>query len=272
MRRSLPASTRPLWDLVSPVVGSPEFADAASDTVTEGLSIVRAAPPDLIRTGIEMLHPSQASPTPRWIRGLYQGHAESWQLLLRAQLDAYETILQPNWLTVQDLHQTEFTRHALATAEHGIGAALAALLPSSRLHDGVWEIDMPRQRDIRLGGRGAILMPTFHWTGNPFVSDLPDRPLLLVYPAGSGLPLPPATGNSDPLAGVLGQTRADLLRLLAHEHTTSDAARHLKVSNATVSEHTTALRKAGLITTVRAGRAVLHHRTPLGTMLCTRSL
>jgi hypothetical protein len=271
MRRRLPASTRPLWDLVSPVRGSPEFIDALSDSMEEGLSVVRAAPSGLIRDGIEMLHPAQASPTPRWIRDLYRGDGESWQLLLRAQRDAYESILRPTWSVVQNLHHAELTRHALAAAQHGIGGALLRLLPGSRLQDGVWEIDMPHRRDILLGGRGAVLLPTFHWPAHPLVFDVPDQPPVLVYSAGPGLPPAPLTAKGDPLAGILGPTRADLLRLLAREHTTSDAARRINVSNATASAHTTALRAAGLITTVRAGRAVLHQQTPLGVLLCARS-
>ena len=92
---------------------------------------------------------------------------------------------------------------------------------------------------------------------------------MLTYPAGPGLPLSPAGAGSrqDALAGVLGRARAGILLLLAEERTTSQLARRLRVSNATASAHTAALRRAGLITTTRAGRAVLHQRTALGTLL-----
>ncbi|KOG64930.1 regulator, partial [Streptomyces varsoviensis] len=80
-------------------------------------------------------------------------------------------------------------------------------------------------------------------------------------------------GAADPsdaegaLAGVLGRTRLDALLVLAEEHTTTGLARRLDVSNATASAHAAALRGAGLVTTVRAGRAVLHRRTALGSLL-----
>ncbi|MEU5299958.1 ArsR/SmtB family transcription factor [Streptomyces noursei] len=95
---------------------------------------------------------------------------------------------------------------------------------------------------------------------------------LATDPAGPGLPLPPspAGGADEALAAVLGRTRLDILLVLAEEHTTGALARRLCVSNATVSTHTAALRGAGLITTQRAGRAVLHRRTPLGTLLVQR--
>ncbi|WP_232265536.1 winged helix-turn-helix domain-containing protein [Streptomyces pactum] len=124
-------------------------------------------------------------------------------------------------------------------------------------------------REFTLGGRGLVLLPTFHWTGGPLVAEPPGRPLVVTYPAGPGLPLRPG-GAADPdqaLAGVLGRTRLDILTLLTEEHTTGGLARRLGVSSATVSAHTAALRGAGLITTVRAGRAVAHRRTRLGTLL-----
>lgn len=69
---------------------------------------------------------------------------------------------------------------------------------------------------------------------------------------------------------MLGRTRLNALLALTAEHTTSELARHLRVSNATASAHATALRGAGLITTARAGRAVLHRRTALGDLLVQR--
>ncbi|WP_341865466.1 transcriptional regulator [Kitasatospora cheerisanensis] len=66
---------------------------------------------------------------------------------------------------------------------------------------------------------------------------------------------------------MIGPTRTELLHLLAEDRTTSELARRLRVSAATVSAHTAALRGAGLISTTRAGKAVLHHRTALGSLL-----
>jgi DNA-binding transcriptional ArsR family regulator len=117
-----------------------------------------------------------------------------------------------------------------------------------------------------------VLLPTFHGSGGGvLLSDLPalpDRPVVVTYPAGSGLP-PQADGatGAEALGRVLGGTRTELLHLLGERRTTSDLARELRVSAATVSAHTAALRGAGLIATVRAGKAVLHRRTALGSLL-----
>ncbi|MEU7576633.1 helix-turn-helix domain-containing protein [Streptomyces sp. NPDC041068] len=268
--RALPASVAPLRDLV-PADQAPRFFDVFSDTLDEGLDTVRAAHPDLVRCELERVYATQAPPPPPWIRDLRQGDAAAWQIVRRAQHAAFETVVRPVWDSVQDLHQKEFTRHALAVAEHGVGAALAGLVPGSRLREDVWELAGP-ERHITLKGRGLLLLPTFHWTGHPLLADLPDHPLVVTYSAGPGLPLTQADadGTHDALAGVLGRTRLDILLRLTEEHTTSDLARLLGVSNATASAHATMLRGAGLITTVRAGRAVLHQRTALGSLLIQR--
>ncbi|GHE15436.1 ArsR/SmtB family transcription factor [Streptomyces alanosinicus] len=268
--RSLPDAVRPLRDLV-PAGKAPGFLDVFRDTLQDGFDAARSWRPELVRVEVERVYADipSSSPPPPWVRDLYRGDASAWQILSRAQQAAFDCVLRPVWPAVQDLHHAEFTRHAVTVAEHGIGTALTDLVPGSRLLGGVWELDGPRRLDIRPDGRGLLLLPTFHWTGHPLISDLPDHPVAVTYPAGPGLPLPSARENA--LPDVLGRTRFAMLLLLDHEHTTSDLARRLGVSNATVSAHTAALRGAGLITTFRAGRAVIHRRTPLGDLLVHRA-
>ena len=275
--RSLPAAVRPLRDLV-PANEAPRFLDVLSDSLRDGLEAERATRPAVVRSEIERVYATTkgAFPAPLWIRSLHRGDADAWRVLTHAQHAAFDTALGPVWPIVQDLHQAEFTRHAVAVAERGLAAALTEAVPFSRLADDVWEFAAPREQDIKLHGHGVVLLPTFHWTGHPLIAYTPDSPLVVTYPAGPGLPLSPATAaagsgdSADALAAVLGRTRADLLILLDREHTTGDIARKLGVSATTVSEHTAALCRAGMITTVRDGRAVLHRRTALGSLLTRR--
>ncbi|MET9435225.1 winged helix-turn-helix domain-containing protein [Streptomyces sp. NPDC006551] len=267
--RSLPAAAEPLADLV-PMGRAPLFLDVVGETLEEGLDLVAAAPPELVRAELERVYAGRRAPSPPWIRDLHRGDADAWRILRGAQRAAFETALAPVWPLVRDLHRAEFTRHALTVAEHGVGAALSALVPGSRLRGGVWEWAAPEEREIRLDGRGVVLLPTFHWTGHPLLQDLPGRPVVVTYAAGPGLPLTPdgVPGERDEaLASVMGRTRVALLLALSEPRTTTDLARRLSVGNATASAHASALRAAGLITTTRAGKSVLHARTPLGTLL-----
>jgi DNA-binding transcriptional ArsR family regulator len=267
LRRSLPATTRPLWDLVSSYRG-PAFIDPVSVTVPEGLAAVQATPPRRVRDDIEQIYAHRPSPPPLWLRDLLRGEPGARNVLGRALADAYQTTLAETWPTVRNLHRAEFTRYALTAAGSGMSRALTSLVPGSQLSEpGTWQLAAPYERDIHLNGRGLTLLPTFHWTGMPLAADLPGQPVLLAYPAGPGLPVQVAEGHQDPLSAVLGRTRSQVLRLLADEHTTTGVARLAGISPASASEHITALRGAGLIATVRDGATAHHRRTSLGTLL-----
>ncbi|MEY9906305.1 DNA-binding transcriptional ArsR family regulator [Catenulispora sp. MAP12-49] len=261
--RRLPATTAPLWDLLQPFRG-PAFLDPVSGDLDEALDLVRSTPGSAVRAAVARL---RRPPTP-WVRALMEQDTRAWDLLDRGLRDAYQSVLATSWTTVRERHAAEFTRFALGAAENGIEPTLTALAPGSTLDDGTWHIPALKDRDHRLAGNGLTLLPTFHWTYEPLVGTIPDQPLLLVYPAGPGLPPPtaPATGG-DPLADVLGTSRARVLRLLEHPHTTTELAAGTHLSLAAASSHTAALRRAGLITTHRAGRSVQHTRTDLGRML-----
>ncbi|SEL98561.1 ArsR/SmtB family transcription factor [Streptacidiphilus jiangxiensis] len=266
LHRTLPATTRPLWDLVSGHLGPP-FLDPVSTGLDEGLQEVRATPPELVRAGVERVRADRGIAPPPWVRGLLDGDERAWRLLCRALGDAYETVLARGWPTTATWHRAEFSRYALTSAEHGVAAALLALVPGSRFVEGAWECPATYRREVHAEGRGVILLPTFHWTAVPLVADLPGRPVLFVYPAGPGLPVSAAEPGGDTLAPVLGTTRARALRLLGEPLSTSTMARGLGISIGSASVHATALRAAGLVSSVRDGREVLHARTPLGSLL-----
>ncbi|MFD0536366.1 ArsR/SmtB family transcription factor [Actinomadura luteofluorescens] len=65
---------------------------------------------------------------------------------------------------------------------------------------------------------------------------------------------------------MFGRTRAAVIRLVGAdgELTTGTLAARLGVSAASASQHATALRGAGLLTSERRGKTVHHALTPLG--------
>ncbi|MFI7005304.1 ArsR family transcriptional regulator [Streptomyces sp. NPDC050145] len=266
--RSLPAAAAPLAELV-PAGRPPSFLDVLGESLADSFEQIRATGPDLVRSELERVY--EDLPVPAWIRALHTRDDVAWRTLYRAQQAAFEAVLAPVWSVVQELHREEFTRYALTVAEHGVAGALAGLAPGgSRFDGGVWVWPgATAARDVRLDGRGLVLLPSFHHPAGPLLQDSPGLPVVLTYPAGAGLP--PAAGrpdgSADALAAVLGRTRLDALRLLAEPHTTTSLARALEVSNATASAHAAALRSAGMTTTTRTGRSVTHRRTALGTLV-----
>jgi DNA-binding transcriptional ArsR family regulator len=89
------------------------------------------------------------------------------------------------------------------------------------------------------------------------------------YPARGISMLWESDGEPSPaaLAGVVGATRARLLALLGAPRSTTELAERLEQHAGGISQHLTALRAAGLVSSSRHGRAVLYVRTPLADRL-----
>jgi DNA-binding transcriptional ArsR family regulator len=271
--RALPTAAAPLRDL-APAGQAPAFLDTMEASLDEALDTMRASDPAWIAAELELAYASAPNTPPAWLRDLHSGAREAWQPVLCGERAAFDRLLAPVWPLVQDLHRTELARYAAIVAHHGLGRALTSTVHGSRLHDGTWTWELPAiastaTREVHTAGRGVVLLPTFHWTGRPLIADTPGRPVTVTFPAGPGLPLPSSTATSteDALSDVLGRTRFRILTLSGGGLNTSALARKLDLSAATVSAHTTALRAAGLITSTRDGKAVVHHRTALAGLL-----
>jgi len=137
-----------------------------------------------------------------------------------------------------------------------------------RLAEDVLMIDVKERSRITLDRRGLLLIPgVFAWPRVGVITVPPWQPAVL-YPARGVAELwTTAAKPNDALAGVLGRTKATLLTALDEQASTSALATRLGLSNGTVSEHLTALRAAGLLTTARRGHTVHYRRTELGDAL-----
>ncbi|MFG3495138.1 ArsR/SmtB family transcription factor [Streptomyces sp. NPDC047928] len=129
----------------------------------------------------------------------------------------------------------------------------------------------PTPVTLRLTGQGLVLQPSYFCPqDHTMLLGRPDRPVLL-YPVEerrgrpAGKPCPAAA----PLFGsLLGRTRAQVLPLLLDGGcSTTHLAERLDVSPATASQHASALRDLGLVSTERKGRAVEHRLTPFALRL-----
>jgi DNA-binding transcriptional ArsR family regulator len=74
-------------------------------------------------------------------------------------------------------------------------------------------------------------------------------------------------GAEDPLTDLIGPSRTAILRNAELPRTTTDLARELGVSGATISVHLSILKRCGMVTSWRSGRRVLYQRTPLASSI-----
>lgn len=107
-----------------------------------------------------------------------------------------------------------------------------------------------------------LLMPSvFAWSGPWPVALPPDQPRI-TYPAGGTESLWSATeAPAESLIAVLGVSRAKLLGELNVPASTSDLATRTDMTPGGASQHLTALRSAGLVSSHRVGHSVLYART-----------
>lgn len=257
----LPAAARPLLELVPPSATGPLFLDPVTTGLAEGLELVRAAPASLVTAELQRVSGSRP-PTP-WLRLLAARDREACLDLDQALRLAHRYLTTDAWPRIMTAFRAELAWRSRLIAELGVQAALSALHPSISWNGTVMQVKATREWDVYPCGAGLTLMPSPLWTGRVMLAQQPDGAVLVVYPALAPLPLIDAP-VSNPLAELLGHTRAAILGLTFTERSTGELARELGVSAATVSGHTKALRAAGLIVSARAGKSVLHSLTPLG--------
>ncbi len=214
----------------------------------------------------ELRHAAATRTPAPLLRLLAERDRPAWQQLDQALRLAYRCLLQDAWPRVCQGYRTELAWRGRLMAELGVQAALSTLHPRITWKGTMMQIEAAPDMDIRPGGAGMTLLPSMLWTGRPMVARHTDGSVLIVYPALTPLPLIDEVSD-DPLADLLGHTRAAVLELARTGRSTTELARELRISAASVSAHTKTLRSAGLIVTTRTGKSVLHTVTPLGDRL-----
>ncbi|MFF8477052.1 ArsR family transcriptional regulator [Streptomyces sp. NPDC015414] len=265
--------------LVAPWLWVPDFLTPrparARPVFAHELDEVRRTPPEVVAADFRATYRAADTLPPLVARGLADPAA--FLVRLTEALDAYwRTCLADAWWPrTQSIMEADLAHRARVLAEQGAAALFAGL--DQRL---VWtggQLRLNRDgdtapwpsADIRIAGRGMVLMPTLFARGAQTMIDA-SRPPLLVYPARGRATLsetpPPVTDRA--LVRLLGRPRARLLCLLAEPASTTELAHRLDVTPGAVSQHLAVLYDAGLLGRTRSGRTVRYRRTPLGDALC----
>ncbi len=265
-RRDLPLAAMPLFGLVPPNGAAPLFLDPLTATFEEGLEHVRSTPRRVAVQELRRVCPAYR-PVTGWVRDLARRDRQAWQTLAEALRTGHESLVSRHWDRMQASFYADVAWRRRLLTEQGVGTALTSLYPGSRWSGTTLHIDSSYDSEMTLRGEGLTLMPSSVWTGQPLIGYDADGRDLFLYPTLTPLPLTSDRQVGDPLAALLGGTRAAVLRSLSREHTTSQLAADLEISLASVSGHTKTLRAAGLIVSDRDGKSVWHSVTPLGAML-----
>lgn len=265
-RPKLSRAARQLTQLVPPTAAGPVFLDPVSDDLYDGLAAVLSSTRTTVRRELLRVFAAGGPITP-WVRALDERDRDAWQLLANAVVDGHKTLIAPSWQRIRRSHSIDIAWRGRVTAEFGLQGVLESLHPSGRWRGLTLEFDVDSGLSVYPDGHGVTLLPSAFWTGRPMIATHPDGSTLIVYPALTPLPLVDEPTAGDPLADLLGRTRAAVLTLAVNPCTTGQLARGLGISAASASEHARTLRNAGLLVTERAGKAVLHSLTLLGDRL-----
>jgi DNA-binding transcriptional ArsR family regulator len=262
-RRQFPNRARPLLELIPRSGAGPLFLDPISADLAPALELVQQTPTPLLRRELRRVFgPGQG--VSLWVRELDRRDADAWSLLATAMTAAYDALLAGDWHRLRVGFDADVSLRGQQLARYGVRTTLAALCVGSSWDGDVMQIPSRYPRDLFLSGRGLTLLPSLFWRADPLFCDHPDGSLLLLYPSATPLPLVRGAGDGDRLADLLGATRAEVLRLSHEQLTTSELARSAGISIASASQHAKVLRLAGLVSSHRTGKAVVHEPTPLG--------
>jgi len=268
--RAFPATARPVLELVPPTGYWPEFLDPPLPDLDAALDLVSRTPKADLRQQIARAWQRCARP-PQWVRDLADGDTEMLRLVDRGLRDFHASRIAPRWPQIFNAFHSDIAARTNVLAAGGVGELLSTLHQDLTLGDQVLERSW-RSGEMWLSGRGLQLMPSALLSGPPLFSLQPEKRggNFLIYPAQPAvLPDHPRQrpDRLRDLAGVVGQSRAEILQALQKPCGTAELAARAHLSPASASEHATVLRQAGLIWTERTGRGVRHSLTPLGRRL-----
>lgn len=265
--RVAPAA-RALHELTPPRRYFPDFVTPAptSTDVDTGIDEVLHTPRSRLRSELDKARGTTSRAS--WLAGLAAGDPRQLRRLASAMHTYHDEALAPfhdRILSHIDAHRRVLAQRL---ASGGVAAMFGSLSGCLRWTSPVLTAEYPADLDVDLAGRGLTLVPSFFCHGAPVTLVNADLDPVLVYPIEPPPQWMQPTGRNDGtdahLAALVGGPRADLLRALTTPHGTTRLAARAGLSLSSASEHTAVLRNAGLVTSARSGRHVVHSLTPLG--------
>ncbi|QXE34584.1 ArsR family transcriptional regulator [Streptomyces sp. GMY02] len=268
--RDLERTVRSLLIPVAPRAAYyPDFLTPAegSDGLRAGLAAILRTPGERVRREVQVM--ARVSGAPAWTSRLAEtGMREE---LVKALRSYHEAVIAPHSDRIQAHVDAERSLRTRPLMDHGTDGLLRSLRPVMEWNPPVLHVPCAGwTRDLHLGGRGLLLVPSYFCWQQPVALADHELPPVVVYPIVRQAPARRRTSGThrvSALESLIGQRRAAVLLATGTGETTGGLARAAGISASAASQHTRALRDAGLITSRRVANSVLHTLTPLGAAL-----
>ncbi|GAA1687981.1 winged helix-turn-helix domain-containing protein [Kribbella yunnanensis] len=256
-------SMRPLFKLIAPSGWFPDFLTPTVSTpgVKPAAELLSETPAEVFREELDERFPRNADP---YLHGLRSGQPAAREALGTAVVDFHQNVLAQSSDELARRYAGDLAQRAHTLMNGGIETLLKTLHSDVEWSAPVLTVHTQRPNqavDVHLRGRGLQLYPS-PLIAECLVDDAPRRRPVLIYPCADAPATEPQDPDTDPLAALLGRTRAAVLRSLITPASTTQLARRVRISLASTSEHTRILRAAALITTHRSQGTSLHSLTP----------
>ena len=249
----------------------------AGDSAARQIEAVRATPQHIAHAEIAAFLAGCARPIRPALLAVLD-RPDIITLMADALEAAWNELIRPDWALISKILEQDLHYRAQQLIVRGWHGVLADLDPERfcwSVCGDVPAIQMRTQRADELhppGGGGVLFGPTLAADGSVLLESGWQREIR--YPARGRANLvqqarPPA---SDPLARLIGQTRAHLLYELDQPATTTQLAYRHHLSLGAVGHHISALRAARLITGIRDRQSVIYSRTALGDALVNANI
>lgn len=244
----------------------PDFLTPTEDAsgIRESTDAVLSTPPQRIREEIDRIRPGDGCGA-SWLDDLAGGRLAAVRQLRDALHVYYRSVIEPHLPEIEERLCADVAPWIQQYLQGGPEGLLRALGPGTRWDPPVLSIDYPHDREVRLDGRGLVLIPCYFVLNHPVALVDPRLNQVLVFPIRTeSRLLAGGRAGGDHVTALLGSTRASILRSVVGGSTTTRLAKLVGVAPATVSHHTGVLREAGLIATQREENFARHLITPLG--------
>jgi DNA-binding transcriptional ArsR family regulator len=233
-------------------------------TIDDQLDAVAELPVDQLRA--DLVDVWAPAPLPPLLEEVLADGAAGARRIADALRACWTATIGPHWPRLRSVLDADVAYRAERLTHGGSEAMLADLHPQVRLVGDTVRIEKRFDHRRDLTGQGLILVPSiFTWPRVIVAGEEPNQPSLTYAARGiaSTWDDGETTAAEDPLAALIGRTRATILRLLDVPHSPTQLAARLDQSPSSASQHLTVLRRSGLATARRQGRQMLYRRTPL---------